>query len=226
MIKHDFPENSFIGGWYIPENACDGIIDFYNDYRNRVKHVTNEKLDGGGDHAIKPGVYLARGSLGANKRIELNDKDSYDLGIEVDCETWNKDKRIRYWAENLQKCLMNYIKIYPDCDKLTPFSIHVPVNIQHYLPGGGFKIWHFESSSPFTMPRKLVFMTYLNDVPNGGTEFKYQGIKSPAKKGLTIIWPSDWMHTHRGIIDEENEKYIITGWYNLNIDKNVRFPWL
>ena len=69
-------------------------------------------------------------------------------------------------------------------------------------------------------------MTYLNDVPNGGTEFKYQGIKSPAKKGLTIIWPSDWMHTHRGIIDEENEKYIITGWYNLNIDKNVRFPWL
>ena len=121
---------------------------------------------------------------------------------------------------------MNYIKIYPDCDKLTPFSIHEPVNIQHYLPGGGFKIWHFESSSPFTMPRKLVFMTYLNDVPNGGTEFKYQGIKSPAKKGLTIIWPSDWMHTHRGIIDEENEKYIITGWYNLNIDKNVRYPWL
>jgi hypothetical protein len=29
-------------------------------------------------------------------------------------------------------------------------------------------------------------MTYLNDVPDGGTEFKYQKIISPAKKGLTL----------------------------------------
>jgi hypothetical protein len=56
-------------------------------------------------------------------------------------------------------------------------------------------------------------MTYLNDVKNGGTEFKYQNLKTEAKEGLTLIWPSDFTHVHRGIIANEI-KYVITGWYN------------
>ena len=55
-------------------------------------------------------------------------------------------------------------------------------------------------------------MTYLNDVPKGGTEFYHQKIKTKAEKGLTVIWPSDWTHTHRGIISNTHEKYIVTGW--------------
>ena len=42
----------------------------------------------------------------------------------------------------------------------------------------------------------------------------YQKITSPAKKGLTMIWPSDWTHTHRGQISQNHKKYIITGWLN------------
>jgi hypothetical protein len=55
---------------------------------------------------------------------------------------------------------------------------------------------------------------YLNNVKKAGTEFKYQGIKTECKKGLTLIWPSAFTHTHRGIINKKNEKYIITGWYS------------
>ena len=55
---------------------------------------------------------------------------------------------------------------------------------------------------------------YLNDVEDGGTEFEYQKITSPAKKGLTIIWPSDWTHTHRGQISQTHKKKVITGWLN------------
>jgi len=57
-------------------------------------------------------------------------------------------------------------------------------------------------------------MTYLNDVDEGGTEFKNQKIKLPARKGLTTIWPTDWTHTHRGVISKTQDKYIITGWFN------------
>ena len=57
-------------------------------------------------------------------------------------------------------------------------------------------------------------MTYLNDVDDGGTEFLYQKITIPAKKGLTIVWPTQWTHTHRGQISHTKEKRIITGWYN------------
>lgn len=56
-------------------------------------------------------------------------------------------------------------------------------------------------------------MTYLNDVQNGGTEFLYQKITTKAKKGLTLIWPSDFTHTHRGQICDKT-KYIITGWFD------------
>ena len=55
-------------------------------------------------------------------------------------------------------------------------------------------------------------MPYLNDVPDGGTHFKYQELTAPAKKGLTLIWPTDFTHTHKGQITDKHEKYIITGW--------------
>ena len=57
-------------------------------------------------------------------------------------------------------------------------------------------------------------MTYLNDVENGGeTEFYYQKIKVKPEKGLTLIWSADWTFMHRGITTINEDKYIITGWF-------------
>ena len=58
-------------------------------------------------------------------------------------------------------------------------------------------------------------MTYLNDVPDGGTMFKYQKIITPAKKGSTVIWPAGFTHTHKGQISHTKEKFIVTGWWSL-----------
>ena len=38
-------------------------------------------------------------------------------------------------------------------------------------------------------------------------------LKIKANKGLTLLWPTDFTHTHRGIISQ-HEKYIITGWFH------------
>ena len=57
-------------------------------------------------------------------------------------------------------------------------------------------------------------MTYLNDLEKGGTEFKYQKITTPSKKGLTLIWPTDFTHTHKSEIVNK-EKIIITGWLSI-----------
>ena len=63
--------------------------------------------------------------------------------------------------------------------------------------------------------RHLVFMTYLNDVENGGTEFYYYpDLNIQARKGLTLIWPAGWTHTHKGVISNVEEKTIVTGWYS------------
>ena len=86
-------------------------------------------------------------------------------------------------------------------------------NIQYYAPGGGYFSEHCERTSKMEN-RCLVWMTYLNSVPNAGTNFKYQKLTTPAEKGLTLIWPTDFTHTHRGQISKTHEKYIITGWFN------------
>ena len=58
-------------------------------------------------------------------------------------------------------------------------------------------------------------MTYLNDVNKGGeTEFYYQKLKIKPEKGLTLIWSADWTFTHKGHTTLDEDKYIITGWFN------------
>ena len=57
-------------------------------------------------------------------------------------------------------------------------------------------------------------MTYLNDVKVGGeTEFKYQNLKIKPKKGLSLIWPTDFTHVHKGIVAPKEDKWIVTGWF-------------
>jgi len=34
------------------------------------------------------------------------------------------------------------------------------------------------------------------------------------KKGLTLVWPSDWTFMHRGVPSPTQEKRIMTGWFN------------
>jgi|TARA_R100001443_G_scaffold58845_2_gene69287 hypothetical protein len=94
-----------------------------------------------------------------------------------------------------------------------PWSIWEGPIIQKYSPGEGFLKYHFENQYPKYHSRHLVFMTFLNNIDEGGeTEFLYQKVKFKPKKGLTLIWPTDWTHTHRGCPCKKT-KYIITGWY-------------
>ena len=58
-------------------------------------------------------------------------------------------------------------------------------------------------------------MTYLNNVTDGGeTAWKFQNEKVRPEKGLTVIWPTTWMFTHKGVPSLTQTKYIATGWYN------------
>lgn len=115
----------------------------------------------------------------------------------------------------LQKVINKYVEKYPWSNKYSPFGIIENIYVQHYAPNGAFHAWHTErgkSEFPFAQ-RHLVFMTYLNDVTDGGeTEFFHQRLRIKPEKGLTVVWPADWTFTHRGIPSATQEKYIITSW--------------
>lgn len=87
-------------------------------------------------------------------------------------------------------------------------------NVQSYEPGEGYPMWHheFDIIDRGTRARMTVWMLYLNDVPDGGTEFMYQDKIVQAEKGKLVIWPAYFTHTHRGVVSPTTEKHIATGW--------------
>jgi hypothetical protein len=188
--------DKFIGGWYIPHDICDKLIEWYHDNKKyQVDGVVyNQNFEGG--FAIDPSY-----------------KESTEIGISHE----NGDYPINQYRVWQQRVLDAYIREYPDSNNLLDaFNINEAFNLQHYAPTQGFKQLHAERTGVKMSKRVLVFMTYLNDVPGGGTQFPSQSFTAPAEKGLTLIWPAEWTHAHVGQISPTNDKYIITGWYSFN----------
>jgi hypothetical protein len=192
MIEHKINKlDNFIMGWYQEDHTIlDKITDFFN------KGNTT------------PGKVYGSDGLAVEKSV----KDSLDLYLEP-----GSDLFYEYASSYLQLCTDQYISKYPMANKQAPWSIISNINIQQYPPNGGFHKWHterFEGTGAIGATH-LVFMTYLNDVSDGGeTEFMHQNIKVKPQKGLTLIWPADWTFTHRGVASPIETKTIVTGWYH------------
>ena len=72
---------------------------------------------------------------------------------------------------------------------------------------------HSERMGVFNMDRVFAWMTYLNDVEEGGeTEFLYQNRREEAVKGDVLMFPAGFTHTHRGNPPIGNSKYLVTSW--------------
>ena len=130
----------------------------------------------------------------------------------------DQDLYTRY-TNQLKKVTDQYVEQFPCANSYAPWGIFESINIQRYLPGEGYHSWHTERTNnlPVTSARHLVFMTYLNTVTDqGGTEFLHQELITPARQGLTVVWPADWTYTHRGQVSPTQTKYIVTGWYSYN----------
>lgn len=186
--------DNFICGWYLEDTSiCDQLIEYHknNDKKYQGKHTypgTNRKETG---------------------ITDLSVKDS------MDCKLHDR-ALLEDYLPKLQSVTDLYVEKYQYCNMGEPWVLENYPTIQHYKPGGGFHAWHYERSHKLipVVLRHLQYMTYLNDVEEDGeTEFFYQKLKIKPQKGLTIIWPTDWTFTHRGITSMKEDKYIITGSY-------------
>jgi len=181
---------SFIGGGKIDPDVCDGLIEFYQECTYLQ---------------VEPGHH--------GNGIDKNIKDSMDLTI----PRYLKDRRITNYIDALANVTTEYCNFYPQL-KTIQWDLVEDFNIQWYPPDGGFKKLHCErgSNHPQCANRIMAWMTYLNDVEEGGeTYFETQKCKVKPVKGLTLIWPADWTHMHKGLPAPNEEKIIVTGWYDL-----------
>ena len=189
IIVNEYPKDKFMGTYKIDDKICDEIIEYFN----KNNHLHRKGHIGSGDGSVDKSI-----------------KDSIDIAIDTD----RYDHPFLNYRVALKQCFDNYADTYKEVKEYHNLNVAETLNIQYYKPKSGYKKYHFENCMADTIQsaRVLVYMTYLNDVSDGGTEFLYQNIKTKAQKGLTLIWPAHFTHTHRGIISDTAEKYIITGW--------------
>jgi len=116
----------------------------------------------------------------------------------------------------LQKCIDFYAQEFFILKQIKARSLQIKV--QKTSPRGGYHGWHCEADSLINSSRCLVWMIYLNDMPEGEaeTEFLWQGVRVKPTRGTCVMWPASWTHTHRGNPVYSQDKYIVTGWYTHN----------
>ncbi len=183
---------NFIGCWYLEDKTISKqIIDFFEK---------NEKLQKKGATA---------------KGVNENKKKSTDITISPSQLSDPKYKVFKDYFSEVQKCFMDYREQWPFVKQfLTKVNIG-PFNIQKYFPGDHFAQIHSERTGLATLHRIFAFMTYLNDVDDGGTtDFDHYGLKIKPEIGKTLIWPAEWTHAHTGSVLKSGTKYIITGWFD------------
>ena len=198
MKKIDITNNknpNFIGAYNIENDSlCEKIVSFFEE---------NKDLQSQG--AVGDGV---------DEKI----KKSTDITIYPNNLKEEKFFLFKDYLNSLNKCYQDYRETYPFLKKFITKVDLGYFNILKYLPGGHFAELHSERTSLQNLHRLFAWMTYLNDVDDGGTtDFDYFDIKVKPEKGKTLIWPAEWTHAHTGSILKSGKKYIITGWMHFGI---------
>ena len=193
ILKNSNFSPHFIGSWYLePLDVCYEIISYFE--LNVDKQIRG-RTDGGLNHLIKKSVDI---TILPNE-IKLPENGIFEI-----------------YFQALFDCYKDYLLQWPH---LTSFANKVEIgsfNIQRYQAGEHFQQIHSERSSLATLHRIFAWMTYLNDVNDGGTtSFSHYDLEIQPRKGLTLIWPAEWTHAHKGNILHSGSKYIITGWVDL-----------
>ena len=67
------------------------------------------------------------------------------------------------------------------------------------------------------MHRMFVFILYLNDVPDGGTEFRDYDYTCKAEKGKVLFFPANFCFVHRSQVSYTSQKAIFTGWIDCDM---------
>ena len=181
---------TFIEEYQSNPQLCDQFVDYF------------KKADTVG--LTKPGI----SSNGLNREV----KASTDLYLG---ELERIGAPFSLWEEyhsQLWKYVQDYITKYRFMEFGGTFDLRQLPLIQWYKPGEGFFKWHIDAAQKACCDRAMVYMTYLNDVPDGGTQFYHQNVTTRAVKGNTVIFPAGYTHLHKGEISKTNHKYILTGW--------------
>ena len=189
-VKNEEQNPHFIGAWNLEDDdLCKEIINFFEENKNLQRD----------------------GVSGSGKNLEI--KKTTDIVVNANDLKNEKFKCLNKYINNLFESFKDYQNQWPFLKTLFK-ELHIgKFNIQKYSSGGHFAKVHTERSSISSSHRLFAWMTYLNNVEDGGTtHFSHYNIEIKPEIGKTLIWPAEWTHAHNGKILNSGVKYIVTGW--------------
>ena len=185
----------FIGCWNLENNTlCNTIINFFENNKNLQK----------------------QGSTNEGKN--LKSKKTTDIIINPKDLEKPQFQIFQQYFNELHKCYTDYQNQWPFLKSSIKYIDIGQFNIQRYYEGDHFASVHSERTSLDCLHRLFAWMTYLNEVEDGGhTSFTHYGVKVKPEIGKTLIWPAEWTHAHAGEVLKSGKKYIITGWMHFPV---------
>ena len=175
----------FIGAWIINSlSICDDLIQYFEEHPQK------------------------KNAGATSSGLRLDSKNSVDITIQPkDLELQSHDIFDRYF-KSLFSCYEDYVVQWPFLKTVADKRQIGSFNLQRYHQWQHFQAIH-------TLHRIFAWMTYLNDVDvkdGGATLSSHYDLEIQPRKGLTLIWPAEWTHAHKGSLLKANSKYIVTGW--------------
>ena len=193
-------QTHFIGCWNIEnEILCNEIIQLFENNKNLQK----------------------QGVVGKSTNLKV--KKTIDISVSPNDLKNTKFEILKQYIGELHKCYLDYQNQWPFLKSILKNIDIGRFNIQKYSRGDHFAQLHSERVSINTSHRLFAWMTYLNDVEDGGkTKFDHYEINIKPETGKTLIWPAEWTHAHTGEVLNNGEKYIVTGWMHFPTPEDKR----
>ena len=181
---------NFIGSWMIePPSLCDELITYFES------NIAKQQV----------------GVSGVGRNLSV--KNRRDISIAPNQLDLPGNEVFKLYINSLFTCHKDYLVQWPFFAGIAQNLEIGRFNLGRYLRGQHFQKMHTERASLDNLHRVLAWMTYLNDVDEGGeTYFSHYGLNIKPRKGLTLIWPAEWTHAHKGNVLLGESKYMITGW--------------
>lgn len=174
-------------------------------------------------HLIAEFDALENKGVGSNRQTGekalKHNKDDHQIFLNAkshELARFGEDSAVDMFFNGLQQCYENYTSMYSVL-KTSGNIRGTTMKMQKTSNGGGYHVWHGEQGAGNSANRVLVYMLYLNTLPEGGngeTEFLYQQARVKPEEGLMLFWPASYTHAHRGNpVYSKESKYIVTGWF-------------
>ena len=196
ILKID-TNNHFISSWFMDEEFLDEIIEYFN-----LSHESHTQ------GAYKTGL------------IDKTKKDCIELSIkpkDID------EKKLNFFFNYLKKikiCYEDYIEQWGYLQNNSQKIYIGSIKIEKYLLSGHNKEYQCDRNDIHSSHKSLSWITFLNNIEKeeGCMSFKYFNYSVQPKKGLTLMWPSDWTHTNNQDVIKTQDKYTIRG--NIQFTEN------